>query len=162
VKIVTTEGATSPITRGASKAACADASAEKYRPQFEALFSKIAALREGKPTILRTINRYNDWIGWDEANLGPEEDRTTKVILDRWDAMLCAAAEENAFGCADIYRAFNGPDGLEPSGDLLGAGLHPSVGQGQRVDRRDLGWSGVRATCVTNELVLEVSLHLEQ
>ena len=107
--------------------ACADASAEKYRPQFEALFSQIAALREGEPTILRTINRYNDWIGWDEANLGPEEDRTTKVILDRWDAMLCAAAEENGFGCADIYRAFNGPNGLEPSGDLLGADYtHPS------------------------------------
>jgi hypothetical protein len=107
--------------------ACAAASAEEYRPQFEALFSQIAALRDGKPTILRTINRYNDWIGWDEANLTPDEERTTKIVLDGWDEMLCAAAEQNGFGCADIYRAFNGLDGLEPSGDLLADDhTHPS------------------------------------
>ena len=43
------------------------------------------------------------------------------------NAMLCAAAEGNGFGCADIYRAFNGPDGVKPSGDLLAEDYtHPS------------------------------------
>lgn len=107
--------------------ACAIESAEKYRPRFESLFSQIAAWRKGEPTILRAINRYNDWIGWGEAKLGPAENRKTKVALDHWNAMLCGAAEANGFVCADIYRAFNGPDGLEPSGPLLaGDYTHPS------------------------------------
>jgi len=37
-------------------AACAAASTAKYQPQFEKLFSQVSALREGKPTVLRTIN----------------------------------------------------------------------------------------------------------
>lgn len=103
------------------------ASAKEYRPQFESLFADIAAMRRGEPTILRTINRYNDWIGWDEANLGPAEDRKTKIFLDTWNAMLCEAAEASGFTCADIYEAFNGPDGLTPSGELLAADYtHPS------------------------------------
>jgi lysophospholipase L1-like esterase len=108
-------------------AECAAASAEEYRPQYESLFSQIVAMRDGKPTILRTINRYNDWIGWEAGNLTPEQDQLTKVFIDDWNQMLCAAAEENGFGCADIYTAFNGPDGLTPSGDLLAADYtHPS------------------------------------
>jgi hypothetical protein len=39
----------------------------------------------------------------------------------RWDAVLCAAATAKGFGCADVSTAFNGPDGLKPSGDLLAA-----------------------------------------
>jgi hypothetical protein len=41
--------------------------------------------------------------------------------------MLCKAAEANGFSCADIYEAFNGPDGLTPSGELNAADYtHPS------------------------------------
>jgi lysophospholipase L1-like esterase len=41
--------------------------------------------------------------------------------------MICKAALENGFVCADIYQAFNGPDGLKPSGDLLASDYtHPS------------------------------------
>ncbi len=29
--------------------------------------------------------------------------------------MVCKAAQANGFTCADIYHAFNGPDGLTPS-----------------------------------------------
>lgn len=106
---------------------CAAASAEEYRPQYESLFSQIVAMRDGKPTILRTINRYNDWIGWEQGNLTPDQEHLTKVFIDEWNQMLCAAAEESGFACADIYTAFNGADGLTPSGDLLGADYtHPS------------------------------------
>ena len=106
---------------------CAVASAAEYRPQFESLFSQVAALRGTQPTILRTVNRYNDWIGWPEVTLGPDENGSTKLILDAWNAMICEVAEANGFGCADIYSAFNGPDGLEPAGDLLAADYtHPS------------------------------------
>jgi hypothetical protein len=106
---------------------CADVSAEKYRPRFEALFSQIAARRDGEPTILRAINRYNDWIGWDKANLGPDENRQTKGDPRPLERDAVRAAEANGFVCADIYRAFNGPNGLEPSGPLLaGDSTHPS------------------------------------
>ena len=106
---------------------CADRSAEEYRPQYESLFAQIAALREGQPTVLRTINRYNDWIGWADGNLGPEEDQKTAMVFAAWNGMLCDAAESNGFACADIGLAFNGPDGLSPSGELLaGDYTHPS------------------------------------
>jgi lysophospholipase L1-like esterase len=106
---------------------CAVAGADTYRPQYESLFSRIAALRTGKPTILRTVNRYNDWIGFPSGNFTPDIDAKTKLIIDQWDQMLCAAARQSGFGCADIYAAFNGPDGLTPSGDLLGPDYtHPS------------------------------------
>ncbi len=106
---------------------CADRSAEEHRPQYESLFAQIAALRAGQPTVLRTINRYNDWIGWTDGNLGPEEEQKTAMVIAAWNAMLCDAAERNGFACADISQVFNGPDGLSPSGDLLADDYtHPS------------------------------------
>ena len=108
-------------------AECAVASAELFRPKFESVFSQIVALREGKPTIFRTINRYNDWNGWPGHDLSPEGIEATRLVIDAWDEMICKAAQENGFVCADIYQAFNGPDGLKPSGDLLAADYtHPS------------------------------------
>jgi Tol biopolymer transport system component/lysophospholipase L1-like esterase len=104
---------------------CAVEAAERYRPQFNELYSRIAALRAGKPTLLRTINRYNDWIG--DGDLTAEQAQKTKLFIDRWNAVLCDTAEQNGFGCADIYHRFNGADGLTPSGDLLTADYtHPS------------------------------------
>ena len=35
----------------------------RFRPTFDAEFKRIVELRAGEPTILRAINRYNDWIG---------------------------------------------------------------------------------------------------
>lgn len=106
---------------------CALEAAERYRPQFAELYSRIAALREGRPTILRTVNRYNDWIGWAPGNMSAEDEGKAKLVVDHWNAMLCETAEQNGFGCADIYRAFNGPDGLTPAGNLLAADHnHPS------------------------------------
>ena len=108
-------------------AECAVASAELFRPQFESVFSQIVALRKGKPTIFRTINRYNDWNGWPGHDLSPEGIEATRLVIDAWDEMICKAALENGFVCADIYQAFNGPDGLKPSGDLLASDYtHPS------------------------------------
>jgi len=106
---------------------CAVASAELFRPKYEIVFSQIVALREGKPTIFRTINRYNDWNGWPGHDLPPEGIEATRLVIDAWNAMICKAAQENGFVCANIYRAFNGPDGLKPSGDLVAQDYtHPS------------------------------------
>jgi DNA-binding beta-propeller fold protein YncE/lysophospholipase L1-like esterase len=107
--------------------ACAAAAAEVFRPKLESVYSQIVALRAGKPTIFRTINRYNDWIGWPGHEVPPEAVRVTHDLVEAWNVMVCKAAPAQGFTCADIYRAFNGADGITPAGDLLAADYtHPS------------------------------------
>ena len=107
--------------------ACATEAADSFRPLYEELFSTVSEWRAGHPTVLRAINRYNDWIGWEDAALTDEQTASTVVFLDTWNAMLCDAAASNDFDCVDIYHAFNGPDGTTASGDLLAADYtHPS------------------------------------
>jgi lysophospholipase L1-like esterase len=106
---------------------CAERSAAESRPLFDELYSKVVAWRVGKPTIFRTINKYNDWIGWQPANLTPAQQERTTLVHDVWNTMLCKVAEAHDVTCADIYHAFNGQDGRKGSGDLLaGDYTHPS------------------------------------
>lgn len=106
---------------------CAIASARKYRPQYDRLYSQITRWRNGKPTILRTIDRYNDFTGYSKIQLTAADNLKVKVMLDTWNAMLCASATAHGFICADIYHVFNGQDGRTPSGHLLGSDYtHPS------------------------------------
>jgi lysophospholipase L1-like esterase len=128
-------------------ASCAAAAAEIFRPKYESLYTQIATMRAGKPTIFRTINRYNDWIGTkysDGSEVPSEAAKPTREVLDAWDAMICKAATLNGFMCADIYHAFNGSDGLTPSSDLLAKDwTHPSD-KGNEVIARvlvDLGFA---------------------
>lgn len=112
---------------------CAAAAAEVFRPKLESVFAQIVALRAGKPTIFRTINGYNDWIGGIDSASGkeipPEATSPTRDVFDAWSAMICKAAQANGFMCADTYHAFNGPDGLKPIAGVLTASKangHPS------------------------------------
>ncbi len=117
-------------------ARCAAASAAEFRPQYDELFGTIASWREGEPTLLRTIDKYNDWNGWDDAHLTPDQVQRTVVMHDAWNRMLCRSAERHGFACADIYRAFNGPDGAKASGDMLAADYtHPSDRGNARIAR---------------------------
>lgn len=107
--------------------ACGEAAARTYRPIYDKLFSTVAGWRSGKPTILLTVNRYNDWVGWQQAHLTATQAASTVNLLDAWNTMQCGSAKRNGFTCADIYHAFNGPDGTRPSGGLLGSDYtHPS------------------------------------
>jgi len=67
-------------------ATCAAAAAEIFRPKLESVYAQIVALRAGKPTLFRTINVYNDWIGDPSNNnpndLGPEAKNALRVVLD--------------------------------------------------------------------------------
>jgi len=108
-------------------AACIATEVKQYTPRYEAVFERIAALRAGKPTVLRAINRYNDWNGWPGHPLSPEGVAATAAVVVAWSEMICGAAEANGFACADISTAFNGKDGTKPSGLLLaGDYTHPS------------------------------------
>lgn len=106
---------------------CAQGSAARSRPQYEQLFTRVAGWRAGRPTLLRTINRYDDWRGASSLRLTDRELAIVRTFVSTWNAMLCDAAARASFGCADVYRAFNGPAGDRPSGDLLAHDYtHPS------------------------------------
>jgi lysophospholipase L1-like esterase len=108
-------------------AACAAEARTTSRPVYDELYSTVAGWRADKPTILLTVNRYNDWIGFDRANLIPAQEDETVVLHDAWTTMLCDSATSNGFDCVDVYHAFNGPDGSKPSADLLADDYtHPS------------------------------------
>ncbi len=108
-------------------APCARRSTAHYRPLYDKLYSTIASWRDGKPTILRTIDKYNDWTGFKPAHLTPAQVATVVMFHNMWNRMLCASATAHGFNCADIYHAFNGPDGTRASGNLLGPDYtHPS------------------------------------
>ena len=81
--------------------ACAARSAKRARSMYDRLYSRIAALRKGKPTIFRTINRYNDWIGWRDAHLTPSQERIAAMFIATWNVQLCGSARAHRFGCAD-------------------------------------------------------------
>ena len=52
--------------------------------------------------------------------------------------MICRSGKAHGFGCADLSKAFNGPDGLRPSGELLADDYtHPSD-KGNQVTARVL------------------------
>ena len=108
-------------------AACIAEDVATYTPLYESAFEQIAALRAGKPTILRTLNRFNDWIGWPGHDLTAEGIAATSAVVAAWNEMICGAAEPHGFVCADIGSQFNGVDGTEPANDLLAADYtHPS------------------------------------
>ena len=107
--------------------ACIGEEVERFRPTFDAVFKRLAELRADKPTILRAINRYNDWIGFEGGEVPPDAVEVSVDYNDAWNAMICETAELNGFLCGDVGQAFNGSDGRTASGDLLAADyLHPS------------------------------------
>jgi lysophospholipase L1-like esterase len=123
---------------------CAARSVQKFGPLYDRLYAQVSAWRRGKPTILRTVNRYNDVIGYKAAHLTPAQERLTALFVTSWNTMLCTSAKAHGFACADLARAFNGANGLRPSGDLLADDYtHPSD-KGNEVIARVLGDLGLR------------------
>ena len=60
--------------------------------------------------------------------------------------MLCKAAQENGYTYADIYRAFNGTDGLRPSGTLFSPNYQNSD-KGKRSSRMFWRTSDLLRSC---------------
>jgi lysophospholipase L1-like esterase len=97
----------------------------------------------GKP---RDSNEMPDWSVMDRqrAIRTPAQQRQTAVFVAPWNTMICKSAKANGFGCTDLAKAFNGPDGLRPSGDLLADDYtHPSDKGNATIARvlADLGYA---------------------
>lgn len=106
---------------------CLATEIDRFAPLYREAYERIAAFRQGKPTILRTINRYNDWIGWPGHDVPPAGIEATARVIRAWNAVICGAAQDNGFECIDVSTRFNGSDGTEPAGPLLAADYtHPS------------------------------------
>lgn len=117
--------------------------AEQYRATYAGVFAAVVALRAGRATAFRTINRYNDVT---EPGTTEGEATGSKLILDAWNEMVCETATTNGFLCADVYHAFNGSDGLTPSGSLLAKDYtHPSDPGGELIagTLADLGYAPI-------------------
>ena len=88
------------------------------------------------------LTAYDAWSGWENLDAaGPDTALAVSTViryaLDQWRTALCAEADAVDAVCVDLYEGFNGPDGLEPAGDLLADDYtHPSQLGNDRI--RDL------------------------
>ena len=104
---------------------CMTQTAQTQARDLERFLEEAKSLRAGKRTVQIVTTVYNDWIGWEEA---PEAATVPSVAtLDAFFHAGCAAADKAGAVCLDNYHAFNGPQGQEPAGKLLGDDyVHPS------------------------------------
>jgi lysophospholipase L1-like esterase len=85
---------------------------------------------------------YDAWNGWSALDSVPVAKgrsvvRLISYALDAWRTTLCAEMVQAGGVCVDVYRAFNGSDGAQPSGELLAPDYtHPSQQGNDRI--RDL------------------------
>ena len=111
---------------------CNEATAAAWAKDYDTIFTQIAGLRTGLPTVFIALNVYDANIN--NPDIKAAMDATTfaateKVIVDaydKWNAMQCKEAEANGFVCVDVYHLMNGPDGAQAPGDLVIDGTHPS------------------------------------
>ena len=132
-------------------ARCATKSAAKYQPMYQKLYSQIAAWRDGKPTILRTINRYSDWIGFAGAapdpRPGPEDQDDARRLGH--DALLGRDSERVRLRghLPRLQRTRRDEGGSGPPR----AGLHTPLPTRQRHHRERAGGARVRTPGLTRQ-----------
>ena len=118
------------LTAADTSEECLDAVVSIIRGQIADVF---AQLREVAPdAAIATLTAYDSWRGWPE--LDGADPATVEALhaaetywFTAWSAALCEEAEAAGAICIDVYRAFNGPDGTDPAGELLADDhTHPS------------------------------------
>jgi lysophospholipase L1-like esterase len=124
----------------ATSTACIDSVIPIIQGQVAEVFTTI---REQAPEArIAALTAYDTWLGWSALD---ELDRTTRRnVVDnerywfqQWRKAMCAEAQKVDAVCVDVYRAFNGPDGTRPVGDLVASDYtHPSQKGNDRI--RDL------------------------
>jgi lysophospholipase L1-like esterase len=112
---------------------CRQVARDAYAADYDVIFSTITDLRAGAPTLYAALNVHDG----NKGDPALHADTVPKAIQDQaeslltslyddWNAMLCDRASQAGFTCVDVYHAFNGPTGEQPSGDWTVDGAHPS------------------------------------
>ncbi len=112
---------------------CRQAGRDSYASDYDVIFSTIKELRAGAPTLLAVLNVHDGNKGNPEVHadsvpqaIQDEAEQWLTRLYDDWNAMLCDRATHAGFACVDVYHAFNGPTGEEPSTVWTVDGAHPS------------------------------------
>jgi len=110
----------------------------RYAPdlsvQYDAMLTEIEKLRAGKPTLVRPTTDYNPFIGWDASPTKTFGLDFYRQVADAETALVCDLAVKHGLVCADIYHAFNGPNGIEDAAPFLATDhAHPSTAGSQRI-----------------------------
>ena len=90
-----------------------------------AILAEVKRLRGGKPTAIRVTNFHND--NYRDPTVPRIVDRPTKVVVDAFSKAICGAAAAAKVPCADVYHAFNGPNGTRYDGPYVASDhVHPN------------------------------------
>lgn len=116
---------------------CIEASLDTYSDALATLYGRVAELAGDRPQVRVTTGVFNNLKGNPgvdgTADLFPPDDMRrvldlSVAIFDQWNRMDCDAAKSHGFACADIYHAFNGPDGTGSVEDFVSDDFtHPST-----------------------------------
>ena len=99
---------------------CIEASLAMYADALATMYGRVAELAGDRPQVRVTMGVFNNIKGNPgvdgTVDLFPPDDMhrvldLSVAIFDQWNRMDCDAAMSHDFACADIYHAFNGPDG---------------------------------------------------
>ncbi|MEW5978313.1 MAG: GDSL-type esterase/lipase family protein [Acidobacteriota bacterium] len=112
---------------GADNQDCLRAAVATFRQNWDAIIGRILWLRGSRPTIIRTLDIYNPYIGedqvsdtWIESPTNLDDLAVLKPYLDSVNAYIAGTTAR--FGRpipnAPVYESFNGPSGLENPRDL--------------------------------------------
>ena len=117
---------------------CVQATLDIRRGQLDAVYARVEALAAGRAQLRVTFGVFNNIKGnpggdGTFAHFAADDMATVEAILvsltGEWNTMDCEVATAHEFICADLYHAFNGPDGTESVAAFVSAAdfVHPSV-----------------------------------
>jgi len=101
---------------------CLQRTAPVFERNLDSILRSIRALRDGKPTLLRVTDDYDDLIG--DPKFYATAISLVRRFVDRYSAIACRLARKYGGVCIDTYQAFNGPGGTAERGPPARAGPH--------------------------------------
>jgi lysophospholipase L1-like esterase len=124
---------------GADNQDCLRAGLATFRTNWNAILAEVLSLRGTGNTIIRTMDIYNPFVNEDRTqDTWPNDQgndlQVFKPYLDAFNNHIAMTSTARNIPYAQVYQAFNGPNGdVDPSdlGLLSFDGLHPN-GRGHR------------------------------
>ncbi len=124
---------------GADNQDCLRAAVATFKTNWDAIVAEILSLRRVNRTIIRTMDIYNPFVNEDGAQDSWQNDQgndfeVVKIYLEEANHHIATTATAKNIPYAQVYLAFNGPNGeIDPSdlGYIFIDGYHAN-GRGHR------------------------------